>query len=80
MPSDDMERAAGAYAKDMRKLRQSAIDDMDRARELLGFGDTGGGGRFALPRDQGHAQLVHDGRDSARLRDMRLMVRGGGAR
>lgn len=42
MPSDDMERAAGAYAKDMRKLRQSAIDDMDRARELLGFGDTGG--------------------------------------
>ena len=43
MPSDDMERAAGAYAKDMRKLRQSALDDIDRARELLGFGDTGGG-------------------------------------
>ena len=80
MPSDDMERAAGAYAKDMRKLRQSALDDIDRARELLGFGDTGGGGRFAVPRRKGHAQRVHDGRDRARLRDVRLMVRGGGAR
>ena len=42
MPSDDMERAARSYATDMRKLRQSAIDNIDRARELLGFGDTGG--------------------------------------
>lgn len=80
MPSDDMERAASAYSSDMRKLRQSALDNIDRARELLGFGDTGGGGRFALQRRKGYAQRLHDGRDRANLRGLRLVVRGGGAR